>query len=201
MIYSETFMLDTDNLCLLEGPQNQITGAAITNTPAVTSAKARFFDDAKDTYLTADASTSAVTISVTTPGVYAAQEDSIVLVLDDGTWFDAGLVTAIDEEAGTVTVTNALTGAAGNGGRVCCRLGAAIGSSNPWEIDMTYYDPIDGSAATAGNFDYGWYGVIPDSMSLVGWRLGKTVRVEMVLDVVANVKATQILRRLISGGS
>lgn len=199
MNYTDVFYFDSDNLALLEGPVNQLTGAAITNTPAVTSAKCRTFNDAKDSFLTAAVS-SGTTLSVSNPSAYEPNIDRVVLWLDSNAWHECGLVTARDVDAGTITITTTVPSAAREGARVCGIIGNLIGESQPWERDMTYFDPLDGSTATAGNFDYGWRVVLPDSLSAHGFDIGVVVRCELVLDVAANVKVTKTLRRLVVGG-
>lgn len=198
MNYTDVFLHDSDNLVLLEGPVNELTGAAITNTPPVTSAKCRTFDDAKDTFLTANEATSQTILSVSDPSLYEENVDRVVVWLDNGTWHEAGLVTEVNADAGTVTVTTGLASASAIGNRVCAIVGSLIGAGSPWEVDMTYYEPASG--AVAGNFDYGWRVVLPDSLQAFGMDIGVVVRCELVLDVTANVKLTRNLKRRVVGG-
>jgi len=198
MKYTDVFYYDSDNLVLLEGPVNEVTGAAITNTPAVTAAKCRVFNDAKETFLSAGEATAETVLSVEDPSRFEVNIDQVVIWLNDGTWHEGGFVTARDLDAGTITVTTGLASGSGVGNRVCAIIGNLIGAGNPWEIDMTYYEPASG--AVAGNFDYGWRVVLPDTMSAFGMDIGVVARCELVLDAAADVKVTKTIKRRVVGG-
>lgn len=188
----KNIQFQTDQVVEFTGPINELTGAAIVS---ATSAKCRLFHDRKDTRLTATVS-SGTTISVTDPGVYTPNGDRVVVELNDGTWHEGGVVTAVDEEAGTVQITNAIPSNTNKDHRVCCNLGNDIGSGTPWEIDMSYFEPASGAAA--GNHDYGWRVTIPDSQA--AFEIGIPVRIEMDLDFATNVRITEIIRTFIEGG-
>lgn len=198
MNYTDVFYHDSDNLVLLEGPVNELTGAAITNTPAVTSAKCRTFNDAKDTFLRASANSPTTTLSVSDASVYEPNLDQVVLWLNGATWHECGFVTDRDKDANTITIQNAVPSLSSEGNRVCGIIGNLIAEANPWERDLVYYEPAGG--AVAGNFDYGWRVVLPDSLQAFGMDIGVVVRCELVLDVAANVKLTRNLKRRVVGG-
>lgn len=195
--YSSQLVRGADNLVRWEGPVNEITGAAITNTPAVTSAKCRLFDDGKDTVLEASETLGQTIISVERPGLFEVGVDRAVIQLDSGAWHDGGLILGRSIPDKTLTISVSLAAGASKGARVGRPLGAAIGSSDPWEIDMTYYEPASG--AVAGNFDYGWRATIPDTQAN-GFDIGTICRIELVLDVSAGVKGLKTLKRRIVGG-
>ena len=196
MKYSDEFVFAADNLILFEGPVNELDQTPITNTPPVTSAKARLFHDGKDDYLTQASSVGLTLLHVSNPENFTPNGDRVVVWMNDGTWHEGGIVTAIDVEAGTITITNAIPGNTNRDHPVRAVLGNNIGSADPWEIDMVYFEPASG--AVAGNFDYGWRVIVPDTQA--GFEIGITCRVEMEIDAAANLKGKKIIKRPIVGG-
>lgn len=183
----------SDNLAELLGPVNDATGAPIV---AATAVKARLFHDKKDSRLTITGASPDVILNVTRPERYRVNRDFVLVWMNDGTWHEGGLVTAVDRDAGTITITTALPGNTNRDHMVCVGLGGAIGTGTPWEIAMNYFQPAGG--AVAGNFDYGWRCTVPYTQAAL--EIAIPVRVEIDLDASAGVRLLEVQRTYITGG-
>jgi len=154
----------SDNLLRLVAPTNTQDGTTITGGTCT----ARLYDDRKDSTLDADEATSQTTLSVANPALYEVDVDSVAVELDDDSIHDAGLVTARDLTAGTITVTTGLASAAAAGSRVMAKLGADIAMSE-------YGTPVVGAT------DWGRQGAIESTHADLA--LDQAVRIEITLSV------------------
>lgn len=200
MNYTDYFQWNANHVVRFEGPVNEITGAPITNTPAVTFAKARIFHDAKDSYLTVSAAVNDVILNVSDARNYTADAgddtgDRIVVWMDDNNWHYGGKCTLVNTELNQITMTVPLTVASKKDQRVCVGLGDEPGGAGPWVRDMTYFNS---GTEVAGAFDYGWYLNVANQQT--NFEIGIVVRVEMEIEASVGVRGGQIIRRRIVGG-
>lgn len=153
----------SDTLLQLVAPIDEKAGTPI----STGTCTGRLFDDAADALLTADAVSTDDELAVDKPNRFEVGVDSVAVELDDGSIFEAGLVTAVDAAAKTVTVTTALTGDAVKGSRVMVKLGA--------DLTLTAYGTPDVDTKTWG-FD------ATVQSDHAGLRPGRAVRAEIELD-------------------
>lgn len=179
--------LGSDNVVELVGPVNRATGAAVISG----TCKARLFYDDMDTTLRVAVS-SGTLLSVESTRRWSVG-DRAVIWRDDATWQDLGNVTAVDNDARTITVTTAVASACAKGNRVS----RALGTGTAHEVTMSFYQGT--ATPTPGGLDYGFRGVIKDTQ--VGLFIGAPIRIEIDLDAGTDARVTEVLRTSVTGGS
>lgn len=184
----QTLHLGSDNLVEFVGPVNVAAGTPIVSAASCT---ARLFYDDVDTTLRVAVS-SGTTLSVTTTRKWAVGMRAVVW-LNTAAWHDAGLVTAVDHDLRTITITTAIPSACAVGNRVS----AALGTGAQHEIAMAFYQ--SSFAPAVGRTDYGFRGTIPDDQ--VGLAIGVPIRIEIDLNAAAGVRQTAVVRAVVAGGA
>jgi hypothetical protein len=169
------------NSIRLEGPTDIDTGALSSGGTCT----ALLFDDAKDSFLSADGAVDDTVISVHNASLYEAGVDMILIGKADGSYHAGGVCTAVDVNGGTVTIPNALVEEHVEDSRVCARLGVMITLA-------AYGTPA------VGTFDWGYRGSIVDTHG--GIDIGIVVRSEIKL-VDGGVALNTIIRDTVVGGS
>lgn len=184
----QTLHLGSDNLVEFVGPVN-----VAANTPIVSasSCTASLFYDDLDTTLRVAVS-SGMTLSVESTRKWSIGQRALIW-LNTAVWFDLGLVTAVDHDLRTLTVTNAVPTLASVGNRVS----AALGTGAQHVVAMTFYQ--SSFAPAVGRTDYGFRGTIPDDQ--VGLAIGVPIRIEIDLNASAGVRQTSIIRAVVAGGA
>lgn len=177
------FVLGADYDVRLLGPTNTRTGAVVTDSPTPIGVKLRVFDERKCTNLSAAEVTNQTVLSVTRPDLFVVGVDRMIVLLDNFTYHDAGILTARDVDAGTITVPTQLPSPAAAGRPVYVGVGNAVGVGGSWETDMVYFN-AGASTEVAGNFDYGWRQVIIDNHADL--TVGMTLAIQVDLHSAAN---------------
>ena len=173
----------SDNLIRLVAPIN--TQPDPNTVVSAGTCTARIFDSDRETVLTADEASGQTVLSVSRPSSITVGSD-VVVQLADGTYHDAGAVTARDLAAKTVTVTTALAAAgAVSGARVMTQLGATLTLA-------AYGTP---SLTTT---DWGFEGIFPSTQADV--QPGQNVRIEIKLDA-SGVDLVQAIRTVVEVGT
>lgn len=180
--------LGSDNLVELVGPVNVAAGTAIIS---ASSCRARLFYDDLDTTLRTQVS-SGLVLSVQSTRKWAVGQRALVW-LNTAQWHDAGLVTAVDHDLRTISITSAIPSLCAVGNRVS----AALGTGSQHEVTMTFYQSA--FVPAVGRVDYGFRGTIPDDQ--VGLSIGVPIRIEIDLDAAAGVRLTSIIRAMVTGGA
>ena len=175
---------NSTNTIYLEGPMDKNTGALSSGG----TCNALLFHDRKDTSLSADEASSQADLSVGDPSLYEPDVDTISIQKDDKTWFDCGLVTAIDKAAGTITITSPIDANISKGAAVRARFGSAT------PIAMTSY-----GSPVANTYDWGYRGTIAATHD-INMRVGVPVRAEITL-LDAGVQLVEPVTVPVTGGS
>jgi len=145
---------------------------------------ARLFDEDHETELSADEATSQTVLSVDRARSIEVGSD-VTVMLDDGTYHDAGTVTARDLDADEVTVTTGLASAASAGARVLTSIGA--------DVTLTTYG-TPGLLTT----DWGFKGTMLHNHADV--KPGMQLRIEIFLDA-SGVELLETIREPVVVGN
>lgn len=177
----------SDNLVEILGPVNNATGLPITTGTCT----GRLFYDDVDTTLRVAVS-SGLVLAVESTRKWAVGMRALVF-LNTAVWHDAGLVTAVDHELRTISITSAIPSLCSVGNRVS----AGLGTGTQHEFAMAFFQGT--LAPVAGRLDYGFRGTIPDTQ--VGLFIGAQIRIEVDLDVAAGVRLVEVMRASVTGGA
>jgi hypothetical protein len=158
----------TDKLVRLHGTYDTETLSAISETLTSATCTFKVYDAVKSASALSVAVSSGVLLTVGDASLFELA-DTVEVRLDTTVLHDAGLITSIDLDASTITVTNAVPSIASIAAAVLVRLGS--------EVEMTEY-----GTPHVGKLNYGFRGLLEDTHpGLELW---------MLIDVVISLVGT-----------